>query len=194
MTTAVAVTTATPAQPAAVSPTKHTGQNRRLRIGHRLRDYRTRAGLTQEALADLTREIDQREHGPDAMGITKYTITRQENERRRPKPHTARLLAAALSQALGETINISDLTRGDDPAATLYGYLEGERARRALSETAFYARWLGIPNSQLDLLRNGRPLPADRYGKIATELPETGSLIMDCITSLAQPEARKGAQ
>jgi len=72
-------------------------------FGALLREYRDRAGLTQEALAERAGL------SPDAIGLL------ERGERRHPQRHTVRQLAAALGLGAAERVSFDGAARQDPP-------------------------------------------------------------------------------
>lgn len=74
-------------------------------FGALLREYRDRAGLTQEALAERAGL------SPDAIGLL------ERGERRHPQRHTVRQLAAALGLGAAARVSFDGAARHDPPTS-----------------------------------------------------------------------------
>jgi transcriptional regulator with XRE-family HTH domain len=69
--------------------------------GKRLREWRERAGLTQQALADT-------------CGLSRSQISRWETEESKPQPGSLEPLVRGLAEALGRPVDGEDPFRLDD--------------------------------------------------------------------------------
>jgi transcriptional regulator with XRE-family HTH domain len=157
----------------------------------RLRRMRLKAGLTQERLAELTAEIDTvgalspKEKGKIVYGISAYSINRFENGVHSPRPRYLKLIAEALSRALGERVTADDLrVRGTAGLAT---FLEKTREQQGVTRPLFY-RSLAIDDAgRVDDLLEGRvDWTADELGRAAILFPEARPLTQDVLVEQAR--------
>lgn len=164
----------------------------------RLRTLRLSAGLTQERLADLTAEIDaagtEKHHGgaknpkrpgETVYGVSAYSLTRYENGVHAPRPRYLKLIAEALTQALGRRITTDDLrVQGAGGLAT---FLEGVRSARGATKAQFYGLLRITDATRVDALLEGRgDWSAEELGRAAVLFPETRQLTQDVLVDQAR--------
>jgi transcriptional regulator with XRE-family HTH domain len=169
----------------------------------RLRRLRLKAGLTQKRLAELTAQVDQvgamspQQKGKVVYGVSDYSINRFENGIHAPRPRYLRLIADALSEALGERITTDDLrVQGK---AGLVAFLERTREARGVDKPTFYYA-LGIKNAKrIEALLDGdADWTAPELGRAAILFPESRPLTQDVLVEQARqadkrlPRAREG--
>lgn len=179
-------------------------------VGHALRAWRQRAGLSQARLAELTDEVvaddarrAYRERRPPRWkrGLTQFAVNRFENGVHSPLPQNASLLAAALNLALEredlpERVTVATLQAGTTEA--LVAFLLGEQSRFEDGAERFWPH-LGISGERAEALRTGAPWTAEELGAVALAYPTAADLVRDALIDQARrkrglPEPRSYAR
>jgi transcriptional regulator with XRE-family HTH domain len=161
-------------------------------VGHALRAWRLRAGLSQKRLSELTHEVvtddtrrAYRERRPPRwkQGLSQFAVNRFENGVHSPLPQNAALLAAALSLGLEregrpERVTVDSLQAGTTDR--LLAFLLAEREAFTDGAARFWPA-LGISDARARELQAGAPWSAEELGAVALAYPTTADAVRDAL-------------